>query len=47
MRKAFEKVLTLYRKIRSQKPLDVHQRAKKAIRIDRRETSDPHAKHSK
>ena len=47
MRKSFEKVLALYRKIRSRKPLDIHQRLKKAIRSDRCETSDTHAKHSK
>ena len=40
MRKAFEKVLALYRKIRSRKSLDIYQRARKAIRVDRRETSD-------
>ena len=39
MRKAFEKVLALYRKFRPQKPLDAHQRLKKAIRSDRREIS--------
>ena len=47
MRKSFKKVLALYRKIRYRKSLDLHQRAKKAVRIDRRETSDRVVKHSK
>ena len=47
MRKAFEKVKAGYIKIRYRKALDLHQRARKAIRVDRRETSSTHAKHSK
>ena len=47
MRKSFEKVITLYKKIRSRKALDLHQRARKAIRSDRRETSGTCIKHSK
>ena len=47
MRKSFEKVLALYRKLRSRKSLDIYQRARKAIRVDRRETSDRVVKHSK
>ena len=46
MRKSFEKVLAVYRKFRSRKALNVHQRAKEAIRVDRRETHT-HTKHSK
>ena len=37
MRKAFEKVKACYIKIRYRKALDLHQRARKAIRSDRRE----------
>ena len=47
MRKSFEKIIALYRKFRSRKSLDPHQRAKKAIRSDRCETSDTYVKHSK
>ena len=46
MRKAFEKVLALYKKFRPRKPLDIHQRARKAIRVDRRETSEISVKES-
>ena len=46
MRKAFEKVKACYIKIRYRKALDLHQRARKAIRSDRRETSEISVKES-
>ena len=38
MRKLLEKILAIYRKLRSRKSLDVRQRVQKAIHRDRQES---------
>lgn len=40
MRKLIEILRTLYRKLRSRKNIDVNQRAKEAVNIDRCESSE-------